>query len=179
MLRHTSALETRLLDTTTLELVYFHNPPSEYTILSHCWGDEEVSFQEWLNRQTNDISTRKGFLKVSTFCARALRDGYSLCWVDTCCIDKSSSAELSEVINSMYQWYEQSSLCYVDLADLKTVREIGLENLLSHFHSTRWLERGWTLQGLIAPADVAFFNEHWTFIGTKGSYRILWPMSLA
>ncbi|KAL5905981.1 hypothetical protein ACKVV1_010394 [Pyricularia oryzae] len=27
-------------------------------------------------------------------------------WVDICCIDKTSSAELSEAINSMFRWYE-------------------------------------------------------------------------
>lgn len=44
----------------------------------------------------------KKFSKIYMTCLQALRDGLDYVWVDTCCIDKSSSAELSEAINSMY-----------------------------------------------------------------------------
>ena len=47
-----------------------------------------------------------------------MKDGLSHAWIDTCCIDKSSSAELSEAINSMYTWYEVAQVCYAYLEDV-------------------------------------------------------------
>ncbi|KAI6002305.1 hypothetical protein F5J12DRAFT_906395 [Pisolithus orientalis] len=76
-----------------------------------------------------------------------MRDGYTWLWIDTCCIDKRSSAELSEAINSMYRWYRNSQMCYVYLND--------------------WFSRGWTLQELVAPKEAEFFNKSWVSIGIK------------
>ena len=55
--------------------------------------------------------------KIREACAAALRLGYRLLWIDSCCIDKQSSAELSEAINSMFQWYSLASVCLAYLPD--------------------------------------------------------------
>jgi len=70
-------------------------------------------------------------------------------WVDTCCINKESSAELSEAINSMYAWYRDTDVCYAYLHDVHNKAE---------FQNSRWFSRGWTVQELFAPADVVFYD---------------------
>src|ERR1700738_366061 len=105
----------RLLHTQTLKLHEFFGadiPP--YAILSHTWDEGEVSFQEW---QSGDGNLKAGYDKVRRCCQMAASDGFPYVWVDTCCIDKTSSSELSEAINSMYSWYRLSEVCYVYLAD--------------------------------------------------------------
>jgi len=95
----------RLLDTATLELSEFYTPNiPPYAILSHTWNVEEVSFQEQFSPTK---TVKKGWAKIAKTCELARSSGLAYAWVDTCCIDKSSSAELSEAINSMYQWYSE------------------------------------------------------------------------
>ncbi|VUC32780.1 unnamed protein product [Clonostachys rosea] len=110
----------RLLNTTTLELKeFFGSSIPQYAILSHTWSDEEVLYQDI---QNGSASSKKAFAKVSNFCSLARDHGQlKWGWVDTCCIDKSSSAELSEAINSMYKWYHRSAVCYVYLADVQYI----------------------------------------------------------
>lgn len=133
-------------------------PP--YAILSHTWGPEETTFddiQEYCRTGKRPELAR--FLKIEGCCAKARSDGYDYCWIDTCCIDKRSSAELSEAINSMFRWYENAGVCYAYLEDY----------LLggSRLSMCRWFTRGWTLQELIAPPTVEFLAPDWTEIGTK------------
>src|SRR4051794_32508254 len=100
----------RLINTSTLKLeVFFDSGTPEYVILSHTWGDSEISLQDFQNGATND--------KIQNCCKQAQKDGFQYVWIDTCCIDKTSSAELSEAINSMYRWYQGSSTCYAFLED--------------------------------------------------------------
>lgn len=69
--------------------------------------------------QTPHLSDqRKGFRKIERMCDLAKTEGVSHVWIDTCCIDKTSSAELTESINSMFDWYEGSKRCIVYLEDL-------------------------------------------------------------
>ena len=99
-----------------LELVEFFGdqiPP--YAILSHAWGNDEVTFQDL---QRGHYEHKEGVQKIHLTRQQAKRDGLSWCWVDTCCIDKSSSAELSEAINSMFNWYARAQVCYAYLADV-------------------------------------------------------------
>src|SRR5277367_5075797 len=91
----------------------------EYAMLSHTWeaDTEEVTFKDLI------YGTGKGKLgyKKICFCGeQARRDGLQYFWVDTCCIDKSSSAELSEAINSIFKWYQRSVVCYAYLSDVST-----------------------------------------------------------
>ncbi len=116
----------------------------------------------------------EGYLKIR-FCAdQAWRDGLQFCWVDTCCIDKSSSAELQEAINSMFHWYRNAERCYVYLADVSAPssgsNDASSEPAwLEDFLGSRWFTRGWTLQELIAPASVEFFSKEGTYLGDRRS----------
>ncbi|KAK0646367.1 hypothetical protein B0T16DRAFT_510501 [Cercophora newfieldiana] len=117
----------------TFQLMHFvDGDPPPYAILSHTWEDDEVT------RPANE-------------------DGLQWAWVDICCIDKTSSAELSETINSMFRYYREAFACY---AYLRNPRERTLWN-------ARWFTRGWTLQELIAPFDVTFYDKNWVQIGAK------------
>lgn len=155
----------RLLHTRSFELKDFigdHIP--EYAILSHTWGKDEIILQDLLV-QDNLWRTKKSFKKVSGFCWLASENGYEWCWIDTCCIDKTSSAELSEAINSMFRWYSQAHVCYAYLSDVRI--DHAYPEDLRDFAESRWHTRGWTLQELLAPKRVEFFDVDWHQIGTK------------
>ncbi|RGP69505.1 hypothetical protein FSPOR_4609 [Fusarium sporotrichioides] len=142
----------------------FYGDLPEYAILSHTWeGGGEVTFQE-CNTKASKLKT--GYEKITKTCKLALADNVQYVWVDTCCIDKSSSAELTEAINSMFLWYQKAKFCYVYLSD--KVEQVPLEKC-------RWFTRGWTLQELIAPGSISFFGQAWDFIGSKRS--LLSPLS--
>ncbi|KAH7018087.1 heterokaryon incompatibility protein-domain-containing protein [Microdochium trichocladiopsis] len=154
----------RLLEVKTLEPVEF--VPSEippYAILSHTWEADEVNFQE-LTGVDKSWQSKAGWSKIKACARQADSDGYSHIWVDTCCIDKKSSAELQEAINSMFRWYEASEVCYVYLADCTFDETRGSAVLTKNL---RWFSRGWTLQELIAPRKVLFFDKDWKRIGWK------------
>jgi hypothetical protein len=142
----------RLLNTTTLEFREFPDLPDEpYAILSHRWGSEEVTFKEYRKSRAT-VQNRAGYKKIVEFCHIAKQRGFSYAWIDTCCIDKRSSAELSEAINSMYRWYEMSMECYVFLEDYRPEEPRS-------FPTCEWFRRGWTLQELIAPRYCVFFTS--------------------
>jgi len=128
-----------------------------YAILSHTWGDEEVTFQEM--QSGNPPTWKEGYRKIVVTCKLASKSGIGYVWVDTCCIDKSSSAELSEAINSMFSWYEQAEICYAYLSDVPS-KPTELDQLTN----SRWFTRGWTLQELIAPGKVDFYSRSWDLI---------------
>lgn len=124
--------------------------------MSHTWGDEEVTLQDV---QTGRAEGNRGFDKVKNCCAYAKDTGnFDYVWIDTCCIDKTSSAKLSEAINSMYRWYNEAEICYAFLADALSEREIA---------GCRWFTRGWTLQELIAPSKLIFLNKNWKELGSR------------
>lgn len=106
--------------------------------------------------------------KIKGLCNVAREAGYGLVWNDACCIDKTSSAELTEAINSMYEWYKLADVCYVYLADVSD-NDIDHTSEHSQFWSSRWHTRGWTLQELIAPINMIFLTSEWNFLGTKMS----------
>ena len=265
----------RLLDTETIRLAApkssrsiskSHQPTPnrdqttpEYAILSHRWSDGEVSFKE-IQDPTRDVEEKQGYKKVEQFCNKAKENKIRYAWVDTCCIDKDSSAELSQSINSMFEWYKDARECYVYLADVsdqsdselrKELKELELEKerleqkkedeldkevedeldeevedewdeeveeeeldnereevnenleklgrelenlktkkemlkrLLKNRASSRrsgeispknyqvdlekseWFTRSWTLQELIAPRKITFYDRNWNPIGSK------------
>jgi acyl carrier protein len=151
-----------LLNADTFELKDFIGtdvPP--YAILSHTWGPEEVSFVEMKKPKYRELAKIKpGFSKIQGCCARAKKDGYAWVWVDSCCIDKRSSAELSEAINSMFRWYKCARVCYVYLSDVS-----GGDGVVEDLANSRWFTRGWTLQELLSPRDLLFFAQDWTPLG--------------
>ncbi|KAI6030306.1 heterokaryon incompatibility protein-domain-containing protein [Pisolithus marmoratus] len=146
---------------------------TRYAILSHRWGTE-VSYKEitkllkMTGRKRDEVRQRDGYQKIIKSCEQAMKDGYKWLWVDTCCIDKRSSSELSEAINSMYRWYQNSQVCYAYLGDVEE-SSFPSERNNNKFSKSRgwpeWFVRGWTLQELIAPKRVEFFNRNWMCIG--------------
>ncbi|KAL6922149.1 hypothetical protein ACHAPO_002908 [Fusarium lateritium] len=154
-----------LINVSTYELEEFHGNIPQYAILSHTWGpqSDEVLFHEMQNC-LSDIKLKKGFKKIELCAEQAKRDKLQYCWVDTCCIDKSSSAELSEAINSMFAWYRNSTVCYIYLDDV--VHLEGSNGRDDSFKNARWFTRGWTLQELVAPRVRQFYDVNWTRIGS-------------
>ncbi|KAM5341358.1 hypothetical protein ACJ41O_014389 [Fusarium nematophilum] len=155
----------RLINTKSLKLRRFTSRPPPYAILSHTWGRQEVSFGDFQNVQRR--RRQQGFAKIQSTCLQARRDGLEYAWVDTCCIDQSSSAELGEAINSMFEWYRRSEVCYAYLEDVPPSDMVprGVPGPL--FASSRWFRRGWTLQELLAPSRVRFFDRGWGEIGER------------
>ncbi|OLN96059.1 Vegetative incompatibility protein HET-E-1-like protein 10 [Colletotrichum chlorophyti] len=162
-----------LINTETLKLDEVVDASSvKYAILSHTWEDDEVSFRDISCLES--AKQKAGFSKIAKTCELARERNLRYAWVDTCCIDKSSSAELSEAINSMFQWYKLSTICFVFLSDLRPLATTQLERPTSLFpydHQTfggcRWFSRGWTLQELIAPHNIEFYNSSWQLFSTK------------
>ena len=107
----------RLLDSRTLTFHEFDHEESqpEYAILSHRWEDDEVTHKD-MRKHRARAEKKKGYAKIQSCADRAREDGYSYFWVDTCCIDKASSAELSEAVNSMFRWYRNAAVCYAPTA---------------------------------------------------------------
>ncbi len=75
----------RLLHASTGEMKDFISdseiPP--YAILSHTWGEEEVTFRDWHALSVSELESRAGHLKIAYCCQQAIRDGLDWIWVDT------------------------------------------------------------------------------------------------
>lgn len=136
-------------------------PPISYAILSHTWADGEVSFQE-ISEQPELARLKPGYAKLVQSCKQAKDRGFDYLWMDTCCIDKRNSAELSEAINSMYRYYEQATECFIYLGDVHPSKDRHVQ--LSSLKSSRWLSRGWTLQELLASTTRLFFASDWSLM---------------
>ena len=183
-----------LLSTDRAELHYFSDPesvPGGYAILSHVWDEEEMSFQDiqvlrkqcasrGLKRPTRLFKIGLGSAKtprdlasdkIRLSCIVAESHGYRWIWNDTCCINKESSSELSEAINSMYRYYSLAEVCYAYLGDVS--QDVGgMYSQVwqgSGFMESRWHTRGWTLQELIAPTFLIFLSREWQVLGTKAN----------
>ncbi|KAL1940558.1 hypothetical protein VTO73DRAFT_7993 [Trametes versicolor] len=176
----------RLLNTSTYQLVSVqHTSETHYAILSHVWDPNgEQTFQDVNAIHTAVRSCRQDTLqdtdmrllddirarlspKIRRCCDYARAHGYVYLWIDTCCIDKTSSAELSEAINSMFAWYSYAGICYVLLSDVEADDNPVEEH--SSFRCSMWFKRGWTLQELIVPSRNVFLSKDWRMIGTKAS----------
>ncbi|KAI0382155.1 heterokaryon incompatibility protein-domain-containing protein [Hypomontagnella monticulosa] len=150
----------KLINCSTKKLEEFFEPNiPPYAILSHTWGDDEVTYEDFIHR-ISDRTTQKGWPKIEKTCLLASESNLQYCWVDTCCIDKASSAVLTEEINSMFKWYSSARVCYVYLVDFDHLE-------LKTLSTCRWFERGWTLQELIAASNVEFYDKNWVYFGTK------------
>lgn len=166
----------RLINANTLLFEEFFGPlPPPYAILSHRWQAEEVSHAEWRKATktghlppSHPLRSKAGFRKIFRFCQFALEAGLNYVWVDTCCIDKTSSADLSESINSMFMWYKSAELCYAYLYDWPAGGGHWAKGR-NGASCSEWFTRGWTLQELIAPRQVVFLDRNWNPCGTRGS----------
>ncbi|KAM6486119.1 heterokaryon incompatibility protein-domain-containing protein [Trichoderma sp. SZMC 28011] len=160
----------RLLNTKSLDLEIFPtNEDIRYAILSHTWREGEVTFADL--HQHEKRTEARGWDKIRRSCEIASELGFDYIWVDTCCIDKTSSAELSEAINSMFHWYEKAEVCIAYLDDLTLAA--GSAVVDSDFEQCRWFFRGWTLQELIAPPELRFYSKDWNFVGTRTSLKAI------
>lgn len=168
----------RLINAKTLELEVYNDASRRprYAILSHRWVDgHEVTFEDMQRAHRHFMPA---WPKITSCCQQALADDLEYVWVDTCCIDKNSSAELSEAINSMYMWYSDAERCYAYLNDVGDVCH-GLSDPPSTDSSTmtsrvahdivasKWFTRAWTLQELIAPREVVFYDATFQRLGSK------------
>ncbi|KAH8661695.1 heterokaryon incompatibility protein-domain-containing protein [Tricladium varicosporioides] len=159
----------RLLNAQTMEILeFFGNAIPPYVILSHTWENDEVTFQDMRN---GEAGSKQGFAKVARCCEEAVKNGIEYAWIDTCCIDKTSSSELSEAINSMFQWYKHAVKCYAYLSDLPS--QLSEDDIKTRLPSCRWFTRGWTLQELLAPRELLFFARDWTPLGERSHWATL------
>ena len=164
----------RLINAETYRLEeFFGRPAPPYAILSHTWGDDEVFLSDMDDPAT--AQKKDGFAKIEYCCRQAGKDGLDWAWVDTCCIDKSSSAELSETINSMFRYYSGAMVCYAYLSDIDAVQLSGCDSAAALAKrlekEARWFRRGWTLQEFIAPYSLTFFATDWTPLVSKADWR--------
>lgn len=154
------------------------NEVPAYAILSHTWhtdNSQEIKLQDV---EAGMVSSKAGWTKLQ-FCAdRCAADGLQWFWVDTCCIDKRDAVELSAAINSMFRWYQRAARCYVYLSDVPSSNASQQpqpgqpESKWEHaFRRSRWFTRGWTLQELIAPSTMDFYDCNNTKLGSKVSLR--------
>ena len=150
----------RLLNVNTLRLSEFINDVPRYAILSHRWETDELTFQDVSQKY---IPHKQGWKKVKAACSIARKSRYQWIWLDTCCIDKINSVELNEAINAMYKWYENADVCYAYRFD----HIDGPKRL----RDSSWFSRCWTLQELIAPKHVEFFDRYWKCFGSKEQLR--------
>jgi hypothetical protein len=152
---------------------FFESDIPKYAILSHRWGEEEVTLKDLIDGTSQ---SKAGYTKIQFCGEQAKRDGLQYFWVDTCCIDKSNSTELAEAINSMFRWYQKAARCYVYLSDVSTRKRKASDTSTgctweSAFRDSEWLTRGWTLQELLAPRSVEFFSLHGKRLGDKGTLK--------
>ncbi|KAK6439682.1 hypothetical protein LTR95_004102 [Oleoguttula sp. CCFEE 5521] len=172
----------RLYNVVTCTFQQFHSTIPPYIIASHRWGSEELTYQDvegHLNTYKSGYVKLRGFLDY-------VRQTYPFIhwlWIDTCCIDKTNSVELSEAINSMFRWYRNAAVCLAYLSDVDfsaedgTAEESGTrtegnaymsDDLKRQLQHSQWFQRGWTLQELVAPRLVVFLSQQWNVIGFKG-----------
>ncbi|KAI4137575.1 MAG: hypothetical protein LQ341_005092 [Variospora aurantia] len=158
----------RLLHAERIEFAeFFDTQIPEYLILSHRWGEKEVSYQQM---RKNRAETGPGLAKIHAFCTLALQKGYEWVWIDTCCIDKKSSAELSEAINSMFHWYSNAVECVVYLSDVLTNGHHASDKDFDvEFSASAWFTRGWTVQELLAPRQLTLYDADWKEMGGKSA----------
>ncbi|KAK7469151.1 hypothetical protein VKT23_003641, partial [Stygiomarasmius scandens] len=167
----------RLIHTHTLRLVEFAEcdvvPP--YAILSHRWmKGKEVNYDEFLHPHNREKTFSKlGYHKIRSACKQARLDGIHYIWIDTCCIQQGNHADVAVNITSMYAYYQNSEVCYAYLGDLSKDASSGYISPRGYAEltSSDWFGRGWTLQELLAPQTVIFFNKYWQYIGDKHESR--------
>ena len=158
-----------------------------YAILSHVWYNEEKKIElvydsfESLPRNANgvpqcpkDQNYAKSHDKIMKTCqeTRKLGEGsgkrVDFVWIDSICIDKRNAGERDRAIRSMWRFYGDAACCIVWLQDVEWSKN-NKPRVDQAFENARWFSRGWTLQELIAPKIVYFFNRSWDLLGTKWS----------
>ncbi|KAK2674037.1 Heterokaryon incompatibility [Fusarium oxysporum f. sp. vasinfectum] len=147
-----------------------------YAILSHRWGSDEILFSQIANfaQEMRDTKDRHGLPqldKILGACITARKQGLQWMWIDNCCINKSDSSELSESINSMFKWYSDAMVCLTYLSDVRKNSGTTVGSQVFRSFETGemslWFTRGWTLQELLAPGKLLFYDTDWNYLGSK------------
>lgn len=173
----------RLVNTTSYELREFPSNIPPYAILSHRWENDEVTFADlkgrhqpvensgqvaWTPNSDNMKAKERSWWKLENACKCAREKGYIWLWLDTCCIDKTSSSELQEAMNSMFTWYRDAGICLAYLNDVPDPATDDPQRNGSKFRRSVWFTRGWTLQELIAPnTSMVFLSKDWIYLGCR------------
>lgn len=162
-------VKSLLVDSWHPRLTSFEEPEEvRYAILSHRWQEDEVTFQDVSHPSGISLKNhmKSGYQKIIHAARTAKRYTYDWLWVDTCCIDKTNNAELSESLNSMFRWYQRSHLCIAYLYDYPSPE-------CDTFTKSEWFDRAWTFQELVAPSKLIFFDRNWnaSFEGYKSGRR--------
>ena len=129
-----------------------------------------MTFQDLMGGHAQAMKL-KGYEKIQKAGEQARRDGHDYVWIDSCCIDKTSSQELSEVINTMFRYYKEAAVCYAFLFDVPAATDLSEKERIDAFKGSKWFKRGWTLQELIAPKEMLFYNADWCLLGTKAELK--------
>ncbi|KAJ4299591.1 hypothetical protein N0V90_004837 [Kalmusia sp. IMI 367209] len=168
----------RLLDVDTFQFKE-RDSNEAYAILSHTWDTQELTYQDMITYQrilppSSGLNlSRPGAIKVRGACSVAKALGLQYMWIDTCCINKENPSELARAVRSMYRWYEQAATCIVYLSDFSSTSSFGISFTYKDLvfkkvlQSPKWFTRGWTLQELVAPHELLFYDKAWKCIGTK------------
>ncbi|PMD43062.1 hypothetical protein L207DRAFT_631224 [Hyaloscypha variabilis F] len=160
-----------LLHTETLALEEFvesKTPP--YAILSHTWGDEEMSFVE-MRRAHMGIQNKASFRKISTFCYWANTRGFKYGWADSCCIDKSSSnalyiSRMSPITTSAHF---NSFIASVKRIDERVIDDRNLLSTFSVAQRMSWAsERETTRSEDLAYSLMGLFNVNMPILYGEG-----------
>ncbi|KAL7929512.1 heterokaryon incompatibility domain-containing protein [Trichoderma chlorosporum] len=128
---------------------FFADKIPPYATLSHTWEADEITFEDITDGHSYRES-KKGWAK----------DALEFVWIDTCCINKSNSMSIE---------------CYVYVADFShpglNAESQEKQSALERYRWSRWFTRGWTLQELLAPPSVRFFDSTWLEFGDKISLQ--------
>lgn len=167
----------RLLDTATFEMVSGEQSTFKeegYAILSHRWVGREITFEQvqTLASQLNSeaMQPTAQLAKIRGACDRAREQGLRWIWIDSCCINKASTVEEAEAINSMFRWYRDATLCITYLGDVRYSAGSPKDEMFRSVEGrgpSVWFSRGWTLQELLAPRAMQFYDMDWRSMGTK------------
>ncbi|KAI6012021.1 hypothetical protein EDC04DRAFT_2905063 [Pisolithus marmoratus] len=126
-----------------------------YVMFSHVWQGEEPSFQDVKSKSVWNLPDTPLNNKLRDFCREASKLGHNWAWSDTCCIDRSTSAILNQSLTSMYKWYSGSAVTLVYLAGVAHPSNLG------DLTRSLWMTRGWTLQELLSPKVILFYDSAW------------------
>ena len=128
----------------------------QYVTFSHVWEGKEPSFQDVkLAGSVWELDSSPLNEKLKGFCETVRKGGYRWGWSDTCCIDKTISTVLNQSLTMMYKWYEASAATLVRLA------ELGSPSAFRDLTMSIWMTRAWTLQELLAPKVIRFYDRNW------------------
>ena len=176
-----------LLKTDTYELIPVTRSTPRYAILSHRWETEEIEFERMRTLKPSSLrnpsfpfippSLRASAAKIRGACAIAQQQRIGYIWIDTCCIERTQSEPLAIALNSMFKWYQNAEVCYTFLNDVtyfnSNDKVFMSDRSDRRGQASEWFGRGWTLQELLAPRKMQFYDKRWKFMGTRNEHAML------